>query len=260
MVKGDTINFSNSAKTFGYANLITSGAYANFSKAGSTLMCQTSGVYDFYIDTTAAADAAAIRVVEGSEVNYETKFYFNETATDTVTYNWKSNNATAENGSDIALGAYSILDKHHPVLCIFHFNETANPITIDVTTTIPYLATTDTLTSTGNPLSSIVKFSSKHGTEQDSEGHYIYSKQRLSDNFNSFATITNNVPAFTNPVNGVYTAHLWNGTVTGDRTVSLVIDYYPELIEYIYGHFIGNPLVEGEGSITFDRDWRWVIR
>ena len=261
MVKGETISFSNNVKTFGYANLSTSGnAYSNFSKSGNALLCNTSGSYNFYVDVTAAGDATAIRVTTSDVVNYENNYYFEETPKDTLTYDWRTNTATFENGNDISLGVYSILDKHHPMLCIFHFNETEKPVAIDVTTTNAFLATQSDIEATGNPLSSIVKYSATVGTEQDSEGHYLYSKKTLNDSFSSFAEITNGVPAFREPVDGVYSTRIWRDNVSGDRTVSVVIDYYPELIEYIYGHFIGNPLFEGDRTITFDRDWRWIIR
>lgn len=263
MSKGDTISFGDANNTFGFDNLKTdSPAYSSFGPAGSKLICKTSGVYDFYYDITASTDDPAISVSVGATTNYENNYYFEETPTETLTYNWETNTVQREKNASINLGLYSILDKNHPMLCVFHFKETSDFIDIKVTTPNSFLGNVanEDLKSSGNPLSSIVKFSAKLGTEVDSDGHYIYSKNRLNDNFSSFAQITNNVPDFPAAVDGVYSTQLWNAALNGENTLSLAIDYYPELIEYIYGHFIGNPLLSGENTLSFTCDWRWIIQ
>ena len=205
---------------------------------------------------------------------------------------WNTKRMTTNFSSDSCfMGSYDYLEKIHPVLFLFQLGDDSvdsytatniNPITIKATTETNYfigdnaegrtIYPTDEIdVSEGhfNPLSSVVKYSSKTfassaaldaiTTENGAAignvtyDTYNFSVNQLSgtgsfvefDNQDSYSSFEQT------PV--IYSTD--SATV---KYVAVVFDYYELAMETIYGAFLGDEILTSE-TLTFTCDWNFVI-
>ena len=172
------------------------------------------------------------------------------------------------------LSTYSLLSQDHPILILFDLVEytaaDAREVKIDFTTTNSYLGFSDTITRSGNPLSSIVEFNAFGLTSAlPSGGAYTSPTQTYSDTYlygvergitydKKWVTIDNmetatfdddgTITLFSNlDANGVPSAS------TIYTQVGIVMNYSIASLEYIYNKFLGNTVLEE--NLFFTWDW-----
>lgn len=189
-------------------------------------------------------------------------YVFSSTAAGTITYNWTTQTPSYDGDTSVALGRYTLLDKIHPLLLIIELNApvggVTGPINLITKTQEQFMGeySSSELSNTGNPLSSVIKFSTQTGVNTDSSNNYTYPKASLASNFTSFAAFdSNGIPSFGTTTDGYYVKSLFTreGEGTGITKISIVIDYYSDLIEWVYGHFIGNETLNGD--LQYYCDW-----
>ena len=211
-----------------------------------------------------------------------------------ITYNWSTGKFTKEGNTSIELDAYNPLDVNHPVLMIFALNEdyplrSQGYITINGTTeTEDYIGARegdepkyelddpdlilDTKTVEEKvynvyPLSSVVQFyyqdfsASQYATHISGTtlDYTIDDETGLNTN-ETFVSVDNE--AETTEFN--QTAALYSSRASATETVqyvSLVIDYYPDAIDFIYSTFLGDSVLEENLDYTlyFVCDWSMEV-
>ena len=206
--------------------------------------------------------------------------------------NWTTKNLITNFDSDSCfMGSYDYLEKIHPVLFLFQLgddhidNFTAtemDPISIVAKTETDYylgddaegrtLYPTDEIdVSQGhfNPLSSIVKYSSKTFASTDAldaitvengatigsvtYDTYNFSASELST-FGSFVVFDNQDSYSSFEQEPV----IYSTTSATVKYVAVVFDYYELAMETIYGAFLGDELLTSE-TLNFTCDWTFVI-
>ncbi|MCR5491981.1 MAG: hypothetical protein K6F32_07635 [Bacilli bacterium] len=218
-----------------------------------------------------------------------TSFTFDSTASGTITYDWSAKDATftatSEGDTSIALNTYEPLDKEQPLLLIFHLDQAyeAGNGTISISATAEGdgfigeknadatpkydLDSSDVIYKTVSDvnyywLSSVVQF--YNISFEDDSLSYTYaltsdyatsaSLPLLESSESKFTTADNenDTCSFSN------TASLYSST-SGDtvKNIGVVIDYYPDAIEYIYSTYLGNSVLETtyDGYMNFWCDW-----
>ena len=183
-----------------------------------------------------------------------TAFNFNSAASSTVTMD--SNYNPVYDGSTASLNTYSILDQSNPVLLLFHLNEAtpANKVKINAIANngVAYTASQfqSDISATGNPLSWIIKYSS---ISFASTVNYSITPSSL-ENEGSFMVLDANQETFSSfaPTQAFF------NTVAETRIlhVGIVLNYYPEALNYIYTVNLGKDFLSTfESNVGFDCDW-----
>ena len=273
---------------------VFTGAFAWFtsiknkdmSDSGMPIKDQTGKLnyIEFHDVTSITTDANGRATGYSFEKNYYGK----------ITYNWTRGIFEKTGNTSIQLDAYNPLDTNHPVLMVIALNEdypllSEGYITINGTTETEYfigerdgevpaynLNDSDIVLDTktvGNktynvyPLTSAVQFyyqdfsASEYttltsGTTLD----YIIDDETGLTTNETFVTVDNE--AETSELN--QTAVLYASEENSERTVqyiSLVIDYYPDAIEFIYSTFLGDTVLEDDldSILYFTCDWSLEI-
>ena len=218
----------------------------------------------------------------------DTEYKFNQNPWGTIQIsNWNTRELVASFDDDDScfMGSYDYLEKIHPVLFLFEFGDenvesytaTSNePITIKASTETSYYlgdnAVGRTISSTGNPLSSVVRYSSSvFSSESALEEIKGNASVTLSD-----GVTTNTYDTYdftTNKLSGLDSfvkfndQHLYSSFdqepviySTDSATVkyiAVVFDYYELAMETIYGAFLGDEALED--TLGFECDWTMVV-
>ncbi len=193
-------------------------------------------------------------------------YQFNQTSWGTLTYDASSETVTTDYEDDTvtecAMGEYSYLSKNHPVLLYIKLADAYTNFSINATTDQAYMGDgTYTLTASGNPLSSVIRFYSAASSDTLTAGTFTdatsttYSTYDLSglDDLGGFVTFDEN---------GDYasmasTKELFSTTSEAVQYITVVIDYYEDSLEYIYNLFLGELLLND--NLDFVCDWTVVI-
>ena len=228
-------------------------------------------------------------------------FTFNPTPVGTLTYDWNSDSAsyvpTAQGDTRIELDTYDPLDKEKPLLLMFHLDQayqtTGPSIYIDAMTNAPgflgerdgatpayELDDPDTIIATETHtideqevkvnfywLSSVVQFYNVIFPDDDSLS-YTYALDSDYAEAQSIPYLAKNQQRFVS-VNNSTEVSSFNSRTTmfssknGDtiNTIGLVIDYFPDAIEFIYSTFLGDPILETDydGFLHFLCDWSMEV-
>ncbi len=221
-----------------------------------------------------------------------TSFIFNETASGTITYDWANAAATfvptTEGDTSIVLTDYEPLDKEQPLLLIFHLDQaydtSIDSISItaeceasgylgekkaDATPKYPLQDASVVYKTVGETeyywMSSVVQFYNL--TFADDSITYQYALDQsyatanslpLLSNNSSFVTANNETDACSFSASDTFYESAGSGNV---KNVGIVIDYYPDAIEYIYSTFLGNTILEDtyDGLLHFWCDWTMEV-
>lgn len=226
-------------------------------------------------------------VVEHDDDNY--RFDINPWGTLTIE-NWNTREIITsfdEDADPCFMGSYDYLEKIHPVLFLFELgddtveNYTAtsqDPINLRASTATDYylgdITTGKTLSATGNPLSSVVRFSStvfaSHGDLEDiiTEGGVEKTDaetgvKTIYDTYDFSTDILANSGSFTQfNDSGSYDSFnqepvIYSSTTATVKYIAVVFDYYELAMETIYGAFLGDEILED--TLGFVCDWTMVI-
>lgn len=221
-----------------------------------------------------------------------TSFTFDSTASGTITYDWSSDNAsfasTAEGKTSISLNMYEPLDKEQPLLLIFHLDNAYNPgdgsIYIKAETsadgflgtkntdaTPKYALDNATIYKQVNTtkyywLSSVVQFYNITFADDSIGYQYALTSKYATDN--SLPLLQSSGSKFTTADNEADTcsfvkeATMYSSTSGSTvKNIGVVIDYYPDAIEYIYSTYLGNTILEDtyDGFLHFWCDWSMEV-
>ena len=220
-----------------------------------------------------------------------TSFTFDSNAVGTITYDWATDSAsfvpTTEGDTSIALSDYEPLDKEHPLLLLFHLSEaydtSYDPITIQATAgatgylgeknadaTPKYRLKDESVvyktigTTDYYWLSSVVQF--YNCTFADDSISYQMAVDSAYATTNSLPLLDNN-SRFVSADNEHDTCSfdaddtLFSSTTGTVKNIAIVIDYYPDAIEYIYSTYLGNTILEDtyEGILHYWCDWTMEV-
>lgn len=220
-----------------------------------------------------------VNIVEEQEVVTYT-YQFNQTAEGTVTYNPITHKPGYTGNTNISMGVYDLLDRHHPVLLLIELIEQVQTtaeigVSVSATTESSFLGEStaeEPVAVNGNPLSSVVEsFSSGYTqaelnalkqtngysyTDPDTEETTNYNTINIAgqDDTVAFAQFDNNdnYTGF-DPEISLYNAP----QSTTLQYVGIVFDFYEEALEYIYNTFLGNEILEDR--VGFTCDWEMII-
>ena len=218
-----------------------------------------------------------------------TSFTFDSTSCGSITYDWSSKEASFSGDASISLGDYEPLDKEQPLLLVFHFNEVTDTsdgaVSISgVTDSAGFLgekvsgSATPKFSLTDNSviyktvnsvnyywMSSVVKFynivfpddSLTYTYAIDSAYATAQSLPLLHDSGSRFVTANNedDTCSFSS------SATMYASSGESIKHIGIVIDYYPDAIEYIYSTYLGDTTLEDtyEGFLHFWCDWTMEI-
>lgn len=184
-----------------------------------------------------------------------------------------------EGSSSLTLGVYTPFDKEHPALLLI---ELTKPVVnyydavldLCVKTESDYLGETNPdgslvtrLAQTENSMSSVIQFSAKYlSSTTELESHYStfveddsieFTKSEIGT-MDHFVDIAEDGGSYTNYEQRKDVIEFEEDATV--QYVAMVIDYYPESMEYIYGLNIGNPVLSNiESNIGFKCDWEVVF-
>ncbi len=215
-----------------------------------------------------------------------TSYVFNSEAVGTLTYDWQSNSVTPTGSASISLSDYDPLNKEHPLLLMFHFDQvydtSAQAISIKATSeaegflgkkkadATPEYSLTEDIYKTENSknyywMSSAVQFYKTAFANDTLTYQYALTS--------AYAT-ANSLPLLSASDSKFVTANNENDTCSfqeeatfyassGEsvKNVGIVIDYYPDAIEYIYSTYLGNTTLEDtyNGILHFWCDWSMEV-
>ncbi len=190
------------------------------------------------------------------------------TQTESASVSTASGNASLDSASSVEMEEYTLLDRSHPVLMLFQLSSEVtasedSPITITFSTSSAYLGETDesgaatqTLTQSGNPLSSVVHFAvasystSDFTSSVDDSTNSYYVVPEPSE-YVSFVTFSGNTPSFSQSLT---VCEITSGSV---QYICVVLDYFESSLDYIYSVFLGDTLLEDD--IYFTCDWTVAV-
>ena len=190
------------------------------------------------------------------------KYYFNSTPVGNVVIDGQ----TATYAASINMnGQYSADDPHHPVLIVLEFSSSGSA-TIKAnrnSPSDPYIGTAAyspilnaATPSTRHPLSSVVEFFALSLPSITEEGNYV--------------TIPSNDPVFTRKTSkahafpefkddGEYNdaidseVTVFSDSTGGNNYLAIIVDFFPESLEYIYSYYMGHENVSN--GLKFSCDW-----
>ena len=225
---------------------------------------KNNGMNDFGIDDF-TGKLASLTVHELVEDNQFVKdgdgnisgYVFNETPSLTITVDWSTR--TIYRDGEANMERYSLLQRTNPIFLVFKLTEAyaANEVKITATTESDFIGTNIT-SFEGNPLSSIVKFSSlTFSSEELATSDYTVSHDDLSDEvyFAQMSTDGSTLDGF------VKEQTIFSSESTDSITyIGVVLDYYDLALEYIYYLNLGNSYVsDTENDVYFECDWTMKI-
>lgn len=222
-----------------------------------------------------------------------TSFTFDPNPVGTISYDWGTESAsftpTSQGDTSIALADYESLDREHPLLLMFHLNDSydisSDPVTIKATAqatgylgeknadaTPKYRLKDDSVVYkkvAGTDyywLSSVVQtyncaFADDESTSYqmalDSTYATAHSLPLLGNN-TKFAIVDNERDTCSFSEESTFFASGNSGTV---KNIAVVIDYYPDAIEYIYSTYLGNSILEDtyDGILHYWCDWTMEV-
>ncbi|MBE6133657.1 MAG: hypothetical protein E7178_03185 [Erysipelotrichaceae bacterium] len=188
-------------------------------------------------------------------------YNFNPIAASDITINWGEAVTPQYNVDTPSLGQYSLLQKTNPLLLVFELNNSiaSSSVTITATASETYNAEQyDTEASgDGNPLSWVVKYSSKAFSKQQlADSDYIITTESLS-NEGHFATIDNS--GTLSEFNKTQTFYHGNNS-TEINYVFVVLDYYEAAMEFFYFANLGKDFIsDATKDVPFNIDWTMEI-
>ena len=188
--------------------------------------------------------------------------------------NWNTGVPDGIGDVSVTLDRYDPLNQSHPLFILFEFNKAvpANTVEISAVTEsdefVGYIENAN-----GNPLSSVIQFSSLYFTAAPTitaNGTIEFAKSNLSD-AGHFSNITFDELGYPtiDPNNGFVSEQYFFLGDEDDTTlishVGVVIDYYEDAMSYLFSVNLGNSLFEGDatnpdaGVINFICDWTTII-
>lgn len=171
--------------------------------------------------------------------------------------------AIYENGSWntaelLDLGTYSSLDRVHTSLIVISLTEEENysytlktstsysSSLVSVSNNVP----TTKLQASDNPLSSIIRFSDVSYSES-----LDYSSSQPSDT-NKKSFVNESGTSF--PENS-YSTSLDVSSSTSSNKIAIIVEYFPEALQYIYSINLGNDVMNNE-TLSFKCDWSIEVK
>lgn len=226
-----------------------------------------------------------------STVEENCSFKFNKTPVGTISYNWETNEPVTSGTTSIALNAYETLDRYQPMLLLIELqkeytNLEASEVQVyanveeaegkgfigardEVTNAPVYDLSDSSIYQTKNNikyywLSSVVRFFSKSFnasafTTLSSGSTYDFILGNM-DNEAHFVDINNSdeTSSFNN------TVEIYNSPAGGSvQYIALIVDYYPDAIEFIYSTFLGDATLESaeyDYELNYLCDWGMEVR
>ena len=221
----------------------------------------------------------------------DTLFHFNSNPVGTITYDWDSNSFSSTGNTAIQLEEYQPLNPEQPLLLLIELTDNYNTSTdglvsvtayVDSTLTTGFLGERDSNNDPVNdlsegdgiistisnkpyyPLSSVTQFYAKSfelNLDEDDVDLNDYFNYRVGDTSkptNNFVTVNNsNETTNFNPSITIYQSP--NNIKV--NYVALIIDYFPDAIDYIYSTYLGDPTLEDEYeySLSYICDWTMEV-
>ena len=207
-------------------------------------------------------------------------YQFNQTEQGSITYNTSRRELDKAGNATISMGTYDLLERHHPILLLIQLDKQYTvsaefPLIIHANTEEPFIGTrTDAnpVTRLGNPLSSVVEFSSNGYTASEYNAFKVtngYSYVDENEETISYNTIDMAIPTTTDSFvkfsNDGITYNGFDSSLNlfepdnGDNIeyISIIFDFYETALDYIYNVFLGNEILEEQ--IGFVCDWEMII-
>ncbi len=209
---------------------------------------------------------------------YDSYLCFSQTASGL--YTTESEEVVYSGSSEVPMQEYDLLNQHQEILMLLTLSEdhtcsSTDAITVTLSTSEGYLGEIDSegnptlssLPSSGNPLSSIIRFGCLAYSEDDftslqasaqtaydsaatstsTEGEPYFVPEVADEDFLSFVTFSGDTPTFTS------TLDLFNLTSGTYKYLVVVIDYYAESLDWIYTIFLGSTALDSD--LLFTCDW-----
>jgi hypothetical protein len=204
-----------------------------------------------------------------------------------ITFNYLEDSITVSDDTAISLERYTPLQKEHPLLLIFNLteqfdfqpnqfrieaitdrttflgakNEDGTPL-FGLTNESSYLRYNPTLPRYYYPLSSVAKFMYQElstadyntlmqGTTLD----LLFENTTTNENFVTITSGTEESDFNSNP-------ELYVSSEGSVAHIALIIDYFPDAIEYIYTTYLGDDDLEGnifQSELYFECDWTFEV-
>ena len=227
-------------------------------------------------------------------------FTFDQNPVGTITYDWDANTAsyvpTTQGDTSITLDTYDPLDREKPLLLMFHLDQAAGPsIHIDGMTNAPgFLGERDELDRAKpqyklNDEGTIIKTETRTVDDRQVDINFYwmssvvqfynivfpndtlsytygltqaYSTEQgipyLEKNSQRFVSV-NNLSEESSFSSRTTLFSSKNGQTI--KNIGVVIDYFPDAIEFIYSTFLGDPILEDtyDGFLHFLCDWSMEI-
>ena len=215
-----------------------------------------------------------------TEEEEDITFKFNQTAVGTITYNWETDKPVKTGDTSISLNKYNMLDEHQPVLLLFQMGSEIDtsvnsPVYIKANVnsemTTHYLGERSSVDNTpvcklGDSdfvietvdgkdyygLSSVVQFytqdfsTAAYSTWTTGKTTYDFTVGDMDKPVNNFVSIGNALDTSEfHPNIEVYNS----GSGPKVEYIAVIVDYFPDSIEYIYSTYLGNETIE-----TYDYD------
>ena len=273
---------------------VFSGAFAWFTSVNSLAM---SGDQFPVVVGTGHLDSITFHQMVSKTMDASTgeatSFTFDPNPVGTISYDWGTDSAsftpTSQGDTSIALSDYEPLDREHPLLLMFRLNDsydtTSDPITIKATAqasgylgeknadaTPKYRLQDDSVVYKkvdGTDyywLSSVVQSYNCTFVDDDSTSYQMavdsayataHSLPLLGNN-SKFVTADNERDTCSFSAESTLFTSGDGGMV---KNIAVVIDYYPDAIEYIYSTYLGNTVLEDvyDGILHYWCDWTMEV-
>lgn len=208
----------------------------------------------------------------------ETYYLFEETPSVTVSVS----EGVATQSAPLQMGTYELEDQHHPVLILLELTSGVANISMRITEeNFYYVADGDhSLSTENNPLSSVVEFYSFPYSNDEDDPTYVDNRilsftetvddVEIENNYYSLKTnefvrsgTNKNSASFVELDNkGDFMSitgevNLYSGSAETLSHIGIVVDYYPESLQYIYSYFIGDQTLNYD--LPFSCDWEMVL-
>ena len=213
------------------------------------------------------------KLVDEDNLDENTPNYiFNSSAIASYEIDWNTRNITSNVTQAVTLSRYTLFNRERPMLFLFELCDPLKASSIEITMTVPdridgqenhnLLETNETtnqpvraLQSSGNPLSSVVKFQT---LAFSNTVNYTIPRTSLSSADSFIKMKADGSPNFQTSRNSKtigLDATVHTGSV---KYVGVVFDYYSEAMEYVYTINLGSDVLNAsdlDSSIGFDFDW-----
>ncbi len=206
-------------------------------------------------------------------------YQFDQTAQGTIAYSTETKKFEYSGNTNVSMGVYDLLDRHHPVLLLVELQSAiivsdATPVTIAASTNSRFVGESTSehpVEVDGNPLSSVVETFSYGYTRTDlnaisiTNGYsYVDAETSQTISINTYdIPSTESTTSFVNFENDVYTGFDNNISIYRAENgitvqyVAVVFDFFEEALEYIYNTFLGDEILEDR--VGFYCDWEMII-